>query len=133
MEISKSLYTSTDLADVFGALAHPLRLEIMRMLTHRPMCVSRLTAALKAPQPSVSRALAILRRAGLVTRHRCGAFVRYQLAETLSGEPLTPLHDLIASLLLDTYDDDATNRLLAERGIEPPAADISARSVTDEA
>ncbi len=68
MEIFGRVNTPSELAEVFGALAHPLRLEIIRTLMHRPMCVSRLTAALEAPQPSVSRALAILRRAGLVTR-----------------------------------------------------------------
>ncbi len=133
MEIYSKTHSVADLADVFGALAHPLRLEIMRTLIHRPMCVSRLEAALEAPQPSVSRALAILRRAGLVTRSRCGAFVRYGLAETLDGEPLAPLHEFIGSLLPDTYDEDATDRILAERGIEPPPAAPESASVADEA
>jgi len=57
-----------------------------------------------------------------VTRHRCGAFVRYGLAETLDTEPLAPLHQFIGSLLPDAYDEEATDRLLAERGIRPPPA-----------
>ena len=120
MKISDSQDITVDFAEVLGALAHPLRVQIMRTLMHHPMCVSRLAAALDAPQPSVSRALTILRQAGLVARHRCGAFVRYGLTETLAGRSLAPLHEFIKTFVPDVYDKEATDRLLAARGIHPP-------------
>ena len=120
MQISNSIDNTERLAEVFAAIAHPLRIRIVRTLMHHPMCVSRLVAALEAPQSSVSRALAMLRKAGLVRRERCGAFTRYVLTDTLGGEPTAALHDLIAALVPDTYDEEATRRRLAAQGIEPP-------------
>jgi ArsR family transcriptional regulator len=108
------------LTDFFAALAHPLRLRIMRMLIQRPMCVSRLCVALGVPQPTVSRNLGILRRAGLVYPMTIGTFVRYGLTENLAGISLKAVQELIAEFVAATYDEDEVNRELARLGIAPP-------------
>jgi len=108
------------MADLFSALAHPLRLSLLRLLLQRPMCVSRLAAALDAPQPTVSRNLAILRRAGLVRRQQHEAFVRYELAEDVQGQPLRPLWDLILAIVADLYDEETVECRLAAQGIRTP-------------
>ena len=87
------------------------------------MCVVRIAVALDLPQPTISRNLAILRHAGLVTRHRfCGQFVRYALADKLDGVSLRPLYQLIAELVPDLYDEEKVEAELRRRGIQMPAA-----------
>lgn len=120
MEIYNDIDEHADLAEIFRALAEPLRLQIIRALMNRPMCVSRLAAALGAQQPSMSRALGILRRAGLVKRQRCGTFVRYAIADAVKGASLAPLCDFIASAMPEVYDHEAADRALAAQGIKPP-------------
>jgi ArsR family transcriptional regulator len=73
------------LARVFKALGDPTRLRIVNLLARRPWCVCEIQAVLALPQPLLSRHLAYLRSAGLVTSRRAGMRVRYSLA---SGTPL---------------------------------------------
>lgn len=110
----------TILAELFRALGHPLRLRIVRLLMVRPMCVCRLMAALDAPQSSVSRNLAILRRAGVVRPHQCGQFVRYELNEEFMGQPLRPLLQFIERLMPDLYNEEVVEERLAKLGVTPP-------------
>ncbi len=109
-----------DLADLFSSLGHTVRLRIVRLLMHRPMCVCRIATALSAPQSTVSRNLALLRRAGIVGRQQCGLFVRYALAESLDGIPLEPLYQMVARFVPDTYDEEAVTAALEAQGIEVP-------------
>lgn len=55
---------------MFRAFSDPLRLRILHLVQERELCVCDLVEILKSPQPTVSRHLAYLRRAGLVNvRH----------------------------------------------------------------
>ncbi len=71
-----------DLASIYKAASEPIRLRILSMLTHGELCVCHLHSALDAPQPTVSRHLAILRHAGLVRARREGSWVHYALTDT---------------------------------------------------
>lgn len=75
-------------ARLLGALAHPLRVHLLRQLRSRPCCVSVLTEESRALQPAVSRHLGVLREAGLVTcevegRRRCYRLARPELVGAL--------------------------------------------------
>lgn len=74
--------SSPDLAEVYKAASEPIRLRILAMLAHGELCVCHLHGALEAPQPTVSRHLAILRQAGLVRSRRDGSWVHYALTES---------------------------------------------------
>ncbi len=85
------------------------------------MCVCRLAAALEVPQPTLSRNLAILRRAGIVEGRQHGQFVRYELREDFAGQSLEGVYELVRALVPGDYDEEAVNRKLAELGIcQPP-------------
>jgi len=71
-------------AGIFKAFAHETRLRILTLLAARPLCVCHIEAALRLPQVSVSRHLAVLRAAGLVESRREGLWVHYRLAEPRS-------------------------------------------------
>ncbi|MEU2623802.1 helix-turn-helix domain-containing protein [Streptomyces sp. NPDC007157] len=78
------------------ALAHPVRLRLLRTLARGPHTTRELAHAWELSPPEVSRHLAVLRRAGLLTTRRHGRYVRY----TLSLPDLTALGtDLLAAVL----------------------------------
>jgi len=80
--------------ELFHLLSHPARLQILDELRREEACVCHLQAVLERPQAYVSQQLGVLRDAGVVTDHRDGVFVYYQLAdrqvERLMEEVLGP-------------------------------------------
>ena len=51
---------------MFRAFSDPIRLRILHLVQEGELCVCDLVAVLKLPQPTVSRHLSYLRKAGLV-------------------------------------------------------------------
>ena len=74
-----------DFLKVMKALSDPNRVKIIKMLQHKEMCVCEMQATLQIAQPSVSKHLKILENAGLVTPHRDGMWVNYQLTDGSSS------------------------------------------------
>jgi ArsR family transcriptional regulator len=72
-----------ELADLYAALADATRLRILGLLADGEVCVCHIHDALRLPQPTVSRHLAYLRRAGLVHTRRDGLWIHYRLAEVV--------------------------------------------------
>src|SRR5882757_4357327 len=66
-------------ADVFTAIAHPVRRELLDMLTHKEQSVTELSAPFDMSRPAISQHLRILLDAGLVSEQRYGRERRYQL------------------------------------------------------
>lgn len=84
--------TTTDTLDqatrLLKACADPVRLRLLNLLADgREVCVCHLHETLALPQPTVSRHLASLRKAGLVQGRKDGLWVHYRLAK-----PIGPLH-----------------------------------------
>jgi ArsR family transcriptional regulator, arsenate/arsenite/antimonite-responsive transcriptional repressor len=69
---------------LFRAFSDRTRLRILHLLTKGEVCVGDLVTVLKLPQPTVSRHLAYLRRAGLVIVRRDSSWMYYALAEARS-------------------------------------------------
>ena len=68
--------------EVFGALADPIRLELLaRIAAAGPLCVCHLQEELPYTQSRISKHLATLRRAGLVTTRREGNWIYYAVEE----------------------------------------------------
>lgn len=75
---------------ILSALAEPVRLEALRLIWDgQEHCVCELMKALGASQSRMSRHMATLKLAGLVTDRRDAQWVRYRRAPDLS-------HDVIA-------------------------------------
>lgn len=73
--------TLGDLDARFRAFADPTRLRLLNVLAAGELCVCDLVELLALPQPTVSRHLAVLRGAGLVTVTRDWKFVHYRLTD----------------------------------------------------
>ena len=75
--------TIEQLEEAFKALADATRLRILALIGSNEVCVCHIHDSLGLPQPTVSRHLAYLRRAGLVQTRRDGVWMHYQLSASL--------------------------------------------------
>lgn len=76
-------------ADIFGALADPTRLRMLRALALEPLCVCDLAAVAGVSQSATSHQLRLLRAMNLVTFERRGKRAVYSLADDHVGTLLT--------------------------------------------
>jgi ArsR family transcriptional regulator, arsenate/arsenite/antimonite-responsive transcriptional repressor len=66
--------------ETYRALADPIRLQLIALIAARgPICVCHLEEELPYSQPRISKHLATLRRAGLVSTRREGNWVYYSV------------------------------------------------------
>jgi DNA-binding transcriptional ArsR family regulator len=68
-------------AQVYQALAHPTRLEILSTLEAGPHTVTDLADTLGLPVSCISRHLRVLRETMLVNTHRLGSTVTYRVSD----------------------------------------------------
>jgi DNA-binding transcriptional ArsR family regulator len=68
-------------ARYFGVLSEPTRLKILHTICHDERSVSAIVAATGATQSNVSRHLALMLAAGIVSRRRAGNVVFYRVAD----------------------------------------------------
>lgn len=70
--------------EFFPALADPTRLRCLLLLAAEgELCVCELTHALDESQPKISRHLATLREAGIVSDRREGLWIHYRISPAL--------------------------------------------------
>ncbi len=69
------------LHDALRAVAEATRLRILALLAETELTVSDLTEILRQSQPRISRHLKLLSEAGLIERHREGAWAFFRLAD----------------------------------------------------
>src|SRR5437764_4747458 len=67
--------------DLFKALADRTRLRLISLIGDSEVCVCFLVEILKTSQPKISRHLAYLRQAQIVTARREGKWRHYRLSE----------------------------------------------------
>ena len=72
---------SYNIENLFKALADRIRLRLIALLGDSEVCVCFLVEIMKMSQPKISRHLAYLRRAQIVTARREGKWMHYRLAE----------------------------------------------------
>ncbi|MCY4078824.1 MAG: metalloregulator ArsR/SmtB family transcription factor [Caldilineaceae bacterium] len=85
------------LAAAFKAIGHPVRLQILDLLSRQagPMCACHIEARFTLSQPTISHHLRLLRKAGLVNSERRGTWIYYSAAEAGVG----PLHAFLNSII----------------------------------
>jgi len=69
------------IAFLFKALADQTRLQLINLIGDDEVCVCFFVEVLKINQPKISRHLAYLRRAGVVSARREGKWIHYRLVE----------------------------------------------------
>lgn len=86
--------------EILKALADPNRIRIMNLLHNQALCVCDIESILELNQSNLSRHLAKLRQAQLVTAHKKGLFMYY------SRLPLAEPYRQAIETLLDTLHAD---------------------------
>ena len=66
---------------VFKAVADHTRLKILKLLFGGELCICDIMIALKKPQSSISRNLAMLEDAGLIKERKDGKWCHYRLSD----------------------------------------------------
>jgi DNA-binding transcriptional ArsR family regulator len=92
-------------SDVFAAISHRARRELLDRLTDAEHSVGDLAARFEMSRPAVSQHLRVLLNAGLVAERRHGRERRYRLVP----EQLGPVRDWIAHY--ERFWDDRLRRL----------------------
>lgn len=69
------------IAQRFRVLGEPMRIRLLDRLRQAPATVGELTDELSSSQQNVSKHLGVLHAAGIVSRHKHGTAVRYEIAD----------------------------------------------------
>jgi ArsR family transcriptional regulator len=85
-----------DLPQFFQALGDTTRLRLLNLMGEQEVCVCYFVEILGAPQPKISRHLAYLRNAGIVSARREGKWMHYRI--------VTPPHIGASEVLRQTLD-----------------------------
>jgi ArsR family transcriptional regulator len=79
---------------LFAGLADRTRLRLLNLMAEQEVCVCYFVEILDAPQPTISRHLAYLRRSGLVEARREGKWMHYRI--------FPPANRFVRQVLIDT-------------------------------
>jgi ArsR family transcriptional regulator len=85
-------------SDIFDALAHPARLEILEVLRGGEACVCHIQAVSNQRQSYISQQLNVLRQAGIVTSRKEGQWTFYQVSEPKLYEVIDQAKEILKSL-----------------------------------
>jgi ArsR family transcriptional regulator len=82
-------------AEFLQAVGQATRLRILEVLAEGARCVCDIQAAVREQQSNVSKHLAVLRRAGILTARRDGGRVIYRVRDGRIPEVLRQLSDMV--------------------------------------
>ncbi len=88
--------------EFFRALAHPIRIRILEILSDGDRSVQELQDELKVDQPLVSQQLAVLRGKNIVASRKLGTTVKYAIRDPLVGDLLKIARLIFENHLKDT-------------------------------
>lgn len=77
----------------FRLLGEPMRLKILQAVCHEPRTVNGIVAAVGATQANVSKHLALLASAGILTRKKDGQCVYYGMKDQLTLKLCELVHE----------------------------------------
>jgi ArsR family transcriptional regulator len=85
---------------MFRAFSDRTRLRNLHLLLTGELCVCDLVSIIQVPQPTASRHLAYLRKAGLIQKRRQGLWAYYKLTP-----PASPFHRSLIKCLKECFRD----------------------------
>jgi len=89
-------------AELFRALAHPIRVRALELLVDGPRTVGELAAAVGAELSHVSQQLGVLRRSGVVTTRRSGSTIHYSVRDPRMAELLAVARAILVAGLQES-------------------------------
>ena len=95
----------------FRAFADHTRLRLLNLMRGDEVCVCFFTEILGTHQPKISRHLAYLRRAGIVSARREGQWMHYRIREPNNPDAARVLKDVLSWLANDQQMQDERAKL----------------------
>jgi ArsR family transcriptional regulator len=86
------------MTSLFAALADATRLRLLNLMAGREVCVCHFVEILGQSQPKISRHLAYLRQAGIVSARREGKWMHYSICTPADSPAASILSALLAAL-----------------------------------
>lgn len=88
-------------SNIFKALSHPIRLQIVKLLREKPLCVCEILPQLESEQSNTSQHLSVLKNQGIVESKKDGLMVIYKI----SSPEVYQMIDLAESVILRQIDE----------------------------
>lgn len=83
------------------ALAHPIRIKIVKKLLNGTLCVCELNEDIEFSQSNLSQHLKILNDAGILKKERDGSRINYSIKNELVTKLLCVVEDIIKKQILE--------------------------------
>jgi ArsR family transcriptional regulator len=109
-------------ADIFRALGHPIRVQIVKFLEKGERTVSEIVPGGGAEQSNVSRHLAILRQSGVLMSRKEGLKVYYNVRSAEFPKMIVCVGNCVQNLMRERKQIDESTLSEAEEEVSPPAA-----------
>ena len=90
-------------SDLFKALGHPLRVQVLEQLLQGERSVGSLAEALGCELSNLSQQLGVLRRAGIVVTRREGNTIFYDLRDDSVSDLLAAAKRMLVANLTDSH------------------------------
>ena len=84
------------ISNIFKALSHPTRLQIVKLLKEKPLCVCDILPQIESEQSNTSQHLSVLKNQGIVDSKKDGSMVIYRIKSPEVYEML----DIAESIIL---------------------------------
>ena len=97
------------ISNLFKALSHPIRLQIVKLLKEKPLCVCDILPQIESEQSNTSQHLSVLKNQGIVESKKDGLMVIYkikspevyQMIDIAEGIILRQIDETKSSLMAD--------------------------------
>lgn len=110
-----------ELEKLFLGLGDKTRLRILNLIRNDEICVSHFTDILGESQPKISRHLAYLRKAGIVTARREGTWMHYSIEWPDDAHAASLIENLLEGLASQSEMQNDRARLIKALGAAEPA------------
>jgi ArsR family transcriptional regulator len=89
-------------ANIFKALSHPARVQIIKLLKDGSLCVCEILPKVEMEQSNTSQHLAVLRQQGILSSRKVGTMVFYEVTSPEVLEMINLAEQMIARQVEET-------------------------------
>lgn len=90
------------ISNVFKALSHPIRLQIVRLLKEKPLCVCEILPQIESEPSNASQHLAVLKNQGIVDSKKDGMMMIYNIKSPEVYEMIDIVEGIILKQIEET-------------------------------
>lgn len=95
-------YINHLMSSFFKAMAHPIRIQILRLLKEGPLCVCEILPKLESEQSNTSQHLSVLKQSGILESRRDGTRVIYRVSNPQIYEILDVVERILQHQIRET-------------------------------